>query len=1202
MGWSETDGGDVVADITAITISDDKTFYAKWKLDVQVSEIVFSNSFKGWIVGSTVTVFYMAGESAPTITSYAGKNLKAEGGVVISGDKIIATGTDDSEVEFDLTMTEVTPLATTGVQTFDGSEGYVKTRHAWTAERKWKMSKYGTDGRVARGETSLYIFLGAAESVTLDWGAQKVTDDVAVYVNGTFVKNIGKNNNSAIELSNGNNMVALYSLQTSGDIWLNGLTVAPWVSVETVTLKEGEDAISSKEIWESTSFTLTAEVTPNNASNKTITWTSSNDAIATVVNGVVTGVAASADPVTITASTVDGVNATCVVTVTTAPQPSADPVITAQPQSANYYEGASVAALEVVATGESLSYQWYLGADAIDGAIAATYQPTVSAIGSYVYHCVVTNTEAGNLPTSLASDNATITISEDPAAIKLLDGEGNVNTTNFTTGVTAGTVNFDDADHNCASFGSTGGSIVGLTGINKVVAYNATTTQTKVKFVLYNTNSSAKELYLQKVLEGATEAVTETISVPSKELFETQYYTYNSSNLRSFYVTVNSTNIKVLQVKVIDNGTALKRAGEAGYELNLNQGRVFGAQNVATNFEGLAFAPSSNAKVLNSTELPITTPLSFTIATPLTLTVETSAAKYYVSQNASEDGTTATAVTSAGEEEFDLTVAGTWYIVPSTTSAVKLTNIAFELPKAAKPVVADLANVDYCQGSAIDELTVVATVSDGGTKLYQWYHDGVAIDGAEAATYQPTADGEYYVVVVNTLADHQNSDATQSNTITVTGHAGTAISGTTGAEDWPDADVTISVTASGKNLSYAWYTCDDAMGTNPVAVDPAVNAAELDVTVGAVDSYYKVVVSGDCGSAQEAVITVVARQAVALQDVTGNMKWDFSKANDGSAASSNLCNDEVLANVHGIVNNSDFKSDNIKATANKFSSNKLQASMIMFHTTVPGAVIVKCANTGGKDHYRYLEVNGVQTELGSKDGTVQTYAEYVQAGDVVLTVTTADGGNMFNFTSVEFKVDNDLEPYRDDEWLAPGELGTICIPQGAVAVGADIYELVGKEPQYGKIVFETVEHMKPGKPYLFQSKGTRIDFILTDEAEASEPDNSGAMKGTFSTITLTDLTNVYYFADHALWSCVDLTSLSVPANRAYVQMDEVDPISSPSAAPGRRRITMNVHGEQVVTGVENLNASEQPVKLLINGQIFILRGEKLFDATGRLVK
>ena len=787
--------------------------------------------------------------------------------------------------------------------------------------------------------------------------------------------------------------------------------------------------------------------------------------------------------------------------------------------------------------------------------------------------------------------------------IKLLDGEGNVNTTNFTTGVTAGTVNFDAAAHNCAVFGSTGGSIVGLTGLNKVVAYNATTTQTKVKFVLYNANGSAKELYLQKVLEGATEAVTETISVPSQERFETQYYTYNSSNLRSFYVTVNSTDVKILQIKVVDDGTDLKRAGEAGYELNLNQGRVFGAQNTAMTFEGLAFSPSSNAKVLNSTELQIKTPLSFTIASPLTLTVETSSAKYYVSQNSAEDGTTATAITSAGEEEFDLTVAGTWYIVPSTTSAVKLTNLAFALPKAEKPVVADMDNVDYCQGSAIDELTVVATVSDGGTKLYQWYHDGVAIVGAEAETYQPTADGEYYVIVVNTKAGHQNSDPTQSNTITVAGHDGTAISGTTGAEDWPDANVTISVTASGKNLSYAWYTCADALGTNPVAVDPAVNAAELDVTVGAADSYYKVVVSGDCGSAQEAVITVVARQAVAsLVDVTGDMFWDFSKAEGGTTASSNMCNEAVLANVAGIVNNSDFESDNIMATANKFSSGKLQASMIKFHTTVGGVIKVVFSNTGTKTSERYLVVNGRKTSYGSKNQTALTYYGYVPAGDVVLTVVDGDGP-MLNFTSVKFIAKAAPDYVRDDDWMAPGELGTFCIPQGAVAVGADMYELMGRDPESGKIAFDNVEHMEPGKPYLFRSNSYQIDFYYTDETAAEDPNNSGAMKGSFTDYTLYDVTYVYYFNGTALWSAAELGYLDVIANRAYVQMDEVVNLSSPSPAPGRRRITMGVHGEQTATGVDNVQSDDvQCTKLMIDGQLYILRGEQMYDATGRLVK
>ena len=64
--------------------------------------------------------------------------------------------------------------------------------------------------------------------------------------------------------------------------------------------------------------TLTATVAPTNATNKNITWESSNTAVATVNNGKVTGVAAGT--ATITATTVDGnKTATCTVTVTAGP-------------------------------------------------------------------------------------------------------------------------------------------------------------------------------------------------------------------------------------------------------------------------------------------------------------------------------------------------------------------------------------------------------------------------------------------------------------------------------------------------------------------------------------------------------------------------------------------------------------------------------------------------------------------------------------------------------------------------------------------------------------------------------------------------------------------------------------------------------------------------------------------------------------------
>ena len=213
--------------------------------------------------------------------------------------------------------------------------------------------------------------------------------------------------------------------------------------------------------------------------------------------------------------------------------------------------------------------------------------------------------------------------------------------------------------------------------------------------------------------------------------------------------------------------------------------------------------------------------------------------------------------------------------------------------------------------------------------------------------------------------------------------------------------------------------------------------------------------------------------------------------------------------------------------------------------------------------------------------------------------------NVYFWKAPDFKRDDST----GDDWMAPGELGTICIPNGAVATGGDLYELVGKN-DIGKLVFATVPGnvMVPGKPYLFQATSNAMNFFYTDDAAVTNPVNTGAMKGTFSDVTLTgdQLTNVYYFKGHALWDCSDLasTGLFVAANRAYVKMDEVDPITNPNPAPGRRYITMDVHGNNAPTGMEEITNDQLQMtnKVIINGHLFILRGEKLYNANGQLVK
>ena len=121
------------------------------------------------------------------------------------------------------------------------------------------------------------------------------------------------------------------------------------------------------------------------------------------------------------------------------------------------------------------------------------------------------------------------------------------------------------------------------------------------------------------------------------------------------------------------------------------------------------------------------------------------------------------------------------------------------------------------------------------------------------------------------------------------------------------------------------------------------------------------------------------------------------------------------------------------------------------------------------------------------------------------------------------------------------------------------------------------------------------------------PENS-ALRGTFDDLDIDALDalnaagNIYILIQNAIRP-IKTGANYLNAFRAYIDYDELT-VGVPQKVSGRRvrSIPMEPMQPQVTTGINEIQVSDKPVKVMIDGQLFILRGDKRYDATGRLVE
>ena len=236
----------------------------------ELYQVVFSNSFDGFIKDGNVSAYYMAGTERPTVSTIKTKDEKANATVSEDGSKIVVTAENGDVAEYGIIVEAVEPYQ--GLQlTFDGTENWIKTGYTYDANKGWRFAKNveeETNKRISQGTNRLYFFVDACTDITLYTATGSTSArNIKVFRNGTELSSPTSlpkyAENANIKIAGDEStpcMIAVISNQTGGDGGVMSITVnkpapaavtlntsgyATYSNSNTVTI-EGATAYTSK--------------------------------------------------------------------------------------------------------------------------------------------------------------------------------------------------------------------------------------------------------------------------------------------------------------------------------------------------------------------------------------------------------------------------------------------------------------------------------------------------------------------------------------------------------------------------------------------------------------------------------------------------------------------------------------------------------------------------------------------------------------------------------------------------------------------------------------------------------------------------------------------------------------------------------------------------------------------------------------------
>ena len=249
---------------------------------------------------------------------------------------------------------------------------------------------------------------------------------------------------------------------------------------------------------------------------------------------------------------------------------------------------------------------------------------------------------------------------------------------------------------------------------------------------------------------------------------------------------------------------------------------------------------------------------------------------------------------------------------------------------------------------------------------------------------------------------------------------------------------------------------------------------------------------------------------------------------------------------------------------------------------------------------------GVRLQDGSYEGieekwlweqTEPTDVEFTLTSDILDRIASTGSLKVRGEAYTVTKVSVVLTYSRD---VTVGNYGTVCVPyavtspQGGVFFRVAGYQGASDAPT--AIVFEEVESLEAGKPYLFRATADQISLGYTGDA-AAEAGSENGLVGTFSGCSVES--GKYVISDNKVQKCGE--GCSIAAYRAYIDLAGVPAYQE--AAEARNVVVFAFDGDATgISTITNQTASKADGKYMVKGQIVVVKSGKAYNVNGVQIK